>query len=437
MWETVLSGNRWRGEIRNRKKDGTLYWESVLIAPVKNQEGKMTRFIAIKEDITSRKQVAEELRRTEEALRQRGAFLRTITEAAPLPFYVQDSRTDTILYFNQHFCSVWGLEELQEDLQLGKLKHSQLLPHLRARVADPAEFSKQCEPLADPEDRTVFDADIPLRDGRTLHHFSTQIRDEKDAFIGRLCLLEDITKRKQAEQQLAASLKQKEILLREVYHRVKNNLQVISSLLSLQSSAINDPQIVRLIGETQDRIRSMALVHEKLYRAKDLSRIDFDDYIRQLATMLARSYRTQSGSVSFEFEIEKLCFNLETAIPCGLVLNELVSNALKHAFPLTRNDSNPKLTIALRSIGNECFELIVCDNGVGLPAHLDVRNTASLGLQLVCMLTEQLRGELRVESTGGTKFTITFHQIKSSLTSEAQGGETIGAGQNHSMAQPR
>jgi two-component sensor histidine kinase len=351
----------------------------------------------------------EQLRAT---LRQREAFLRTMTGASPLAFYVVDNRTGEILYFNPRFCDIWRLQDWQERLERGNVKSSELMPHCLQLVADAQALDASCQRLQSEENREVVEDEILFRDGRVVRRYSTQIRDETDQCFGRLYLFEDITERKRADRRLEASLREKEILLREVYHRVKNNLQVISSLLNLQSGSITDAGTLRLIRETQDRVRSMALVHEKLYRAEDLSRIDFADYARHLAAMLARSYRTEPAAVRLQFEMEDVRLNLDTSVPCGLILNELISNALKYAFPSGRQVPLPQLTIGLRAAGEGTLMLTVADNGVGLPEHLDIQATPTLGLQVVCMLAEQLGGALSVERQAGTRFAVTFKEAK-------------------------
>lgn len=421
MWETLRQKKAWLGEICNRKKDGTLFWEEVAIAPVRNGGGKVSHYVAIETDITSRKQAAEELQQAEESLRHQEILLRAMAGAAPSAFYVVDNRTDEILFFNERFCELWGLSALRERMLNGKILHSDLLTHFMAPVEHPASFASWFVQLRDVNNRQVVEDEIEFKNGRTVRRYSSQVRDAQDNYIGRLYHFEDVTERKRASQQIAASLKEKEVLLREVYHRVKNNMQVISSLLNLQSGAFTDTQTLRLIRETKERIRSMALVHEKLYRAKDLSRIDFAEYGQQLATMLAHSYRTESNPVQVKFEMESVPLNLDTAIPCGLILNELVSNALKYAFPADKQIDHPQIRVSLRHVAEDYHELSVSDNGVGLPTDLDVRNTVTLGLQVVTLLTEQLEGVLDVRRSPGTSFSVTFKEIMDHSGKRRQG----------------
>lgn len=219
--------------------------------------------------------------------------------------------------------------------------------------------------------------------------------------------------RKLAEQHIEASLVEKEVLLREIHHRVKNNMQVISSLLNFQTRYVNDKQFIEVLNESQNRIKSMALIHEKLYRSSDLSNIDFNDYINSLAGDLFKFYGSDSGRIALNIDIDKFAFEIDTAIPLGLLVNELLTNSLKHAFPDGRRG---EINITLRkkeTDGTVNHELIVGDNGVGIPDDFDIAKTRSLGLQLITTLTEhQLQGRLDLDRTNGTKFHITFRELK-------------------------
>jgi PAS domain S-box-containing protein len=214
----------------------------------------------------------------------------------------------------------------------------------------------------------------------------------------------EIAERKRAEEQIKASLREKEVLLKEIHHRVKNNLQVISSLLYLQSKNVKDKGTFGILQESQSRVRSMVLVHERLYQSPDLARIDFAEYIRSLANYLFRSYGVNTNVIQLRLNVDDVLLGVDTAIPCGLILNELVSNALKHAFPDGREG---EVRIELRADDGQ-LTLIVSDNGVGLPQDLDFRDTESLGLQLVNTLVEQIEGTIELDRSDGTAFKITF-----------------------------
>jgi two-component sensor histidine kinase len=206
-------------------------------------------------------------------------------------------------------------------------------------------------------------------------------------------------------EHLKASLQEKEVLLKEIHHRVKNNLQVISSLLSLQSAKVEDEQVLEMFAESRDRVRSMALVHEKLYQSSDLAQVDFGEYVHSLVAQLTRTYhQTGDGAVALQVDAQDVALSIDMAVPCGLIINELVSNALKHAFPDGRNG---KIRISLRA-KRDGFALEVTDNGVGFPDDKDFLNSESLGMQLVALLVEQIQGRIELDRRKGTTFRITF-----------------------------
>lgn len=214
---------------------------------------------------------------------------------------------------------------------------------------------------------------------------------------------------KRAEQQLKASLDEKELLLKEVHHRVKNNLQVISSIFSLQSSYIQEPRIRTLLAESQDRIRSMAMIHEKLYQSTSLAKIDFTDYIHTLVSNLFASYNVSPNLVQFDLNVSDIALNLDAAIPCGLLINELVSNSLKHAFP---HNQPGQIQINFSVMPDEKLRLTVRDTGRGLPPDIDLNHLDSLGLALVRAIAFQLSGHLEMFNDNGAVFQITFPKPK-------------------------
>jgi len=226
-------------------------------------------------------------------------------------------------------------------------------------------------------------------------------------------LRKEIAERKKAEKHLKESLKEKEVLLKEIHHRVKNNLQVVSSLLYLQSEHINEQQKghineqqnLDVLKESQDRVRSMALVHEKLYQSQDLARINFPEYVRKLTAHLFQSYEANLTSITPSTDVDDVSLDIDMAIPCGLLINELISNSLKHAFPDGRKG---EVKIDFHSDERGTYTLTVSDNGIGFPADLDFRNTESMGLRLVMTLTKQLEGEIQLDKNHGTTFKIMF-----------------------------
>jgi len=218
----------------------------------------------------------------------------------------------------------------------------------------------------------------------------------------------DNTDRKKSEKQIKESLKEKELLLREIHHRVKNNLQIISSLLSLQSKYIDDKEMNDIFDECMNRVKSISYLHEGLYQSKNLTKINIDEYIRRLTTDLIYSYGFDKKPLKLNIKIEDISLNIETATPLGLIISEIVSNSLKHAFP---DEKDGELNIELYSKDDQ-FILIVSDNGEGFPEDLDFRNTESLGMQLVNSLVEQLDGTIELDKSQGTKFIITFKELE-------------------------
>jgi PAS domain S-box-containing protein len=219
---------------------------------------------------------------------------------------------------------------------------------------------------------------------------------------------QDVTDRRLVEQQIRDSLREKEAMLKEIHHRVKNNLQVISSLLALQVNYIEDAKIGEMFRDSQNRVRSMALIHERLYQSPDLASIDFGRYIEDLVADLFRAYGPRTDAITKEIQTDQVYLAVDAAIPCSLIINELVSNTLKHAFP---EDRPGIVRVSLRAVGDK-LRLVVADDGVGLPSNYDIGGSQSLGLQLVSTLTEQLDGSLVHRSDPGTEFEIIFPASK-------------------------
>jgi two-component sensor histidine kinase/CheY-like chemotaxis protein len=218
----------------------------------------------------------------------------------------------------------------------------------------------------------------------------------------------------QLEREIAerrASLREKEMMVREIHHRVKNNLQVISSLLNLQAQHIDDPRLLEIFCETRNRVRSMAIIHEKLYQSGDLAHVDFGDYLGKLIPIIFHSFgRT---NISHRIEADNIFLSVDCAIPCGLIINELVSNSIKHGFP----DGSPGLIqIKAESFDDSNISLTVADNGIGIPLDVESRYSSSLGLQLVRDLADQLEGSLEVKRDGGTQFTLKFRATPITIT---------------------
>lgn len=240
----------------------------------------------------------------------------------------------------------------------------------------------------------VLPKDHPMKHGRTIETIVSQ------ASIA--------LQRSFAEKAIKESLDEKEILLREIHHRVKNNMQIISSLLNLQSQHVEEAETLDILKESQGRVRSMAMIHEKLYQSPNFTKIDFKDYIEKLVSSLIYTYKVQKQDIKQVLEVRDVEMNIDTAIPCGLIINELVTNSLKYAFPTP--DSEGIIQIELNQIEDQ-FKLIISDNGVGLPLDIQIEKSETLGLQLVNNLVKQLEGTLQIHRGNGTKFTIIFTEL--------------------------
>jgi two-component sensor histidine kinase len=219
----------------------------------------------------------------------------------------------------------------------------------------------------------------------------------------------DITVRKAAEQQLQSSLAEKEVLLREIHHRVKNNLHVISNLLDLQADFIQDAQVLSFLADSQDRIQSMALIHEHLYQSQQLGFVNISDYLDRLINNLLFSYSETNGNIQLFLEIEPLQLNVETAIPCGLLINEFATNSLKYAFP---NLCSGEIHIRLHQDVDQNLHLKVWDTGIGIPNDLNWESSASLGLKLIRLFSQQLRAKMQHDFTNGVCFYLIFQPLK-------------------------
>jgi len=250
---------------------------------------------------------------------------------------------------------------------------------------------------------------IVSKDGaeRTVLLSADVVRNAKGEIMNSILVQTEITERKKAEQQIKNSLKEKETFLKETNHRVKNNLQIISSLLSLQLENVKNKEMVKILEGSQNRIRSIALIHEKFYQSEDYSKINITTYIESLVTQLYDPYKSTLKKVKIYTKIDTILLDMDSAISLGLIINELVSNSLRHAFP---QDRKGEIKIELKSNVNNEYSLIISDNGIGIPEDIDFKNSKSLGLQLVNTLTNQLDGSIELEISKGTKITITFAQ---------------------------
>jgi PAS domain S-box-containing protein len=385
----MKQGGEYDEEYRIVRPNREVRWIRDTAFPVRDASGQVSRVVGIAQDITPQKEA-------EERLRANSILLSTLIDNLPVGIVVED-HSRQVMHINPAFCEMFDVAEGRGTLAGMDSRHVLKQQHAYDKRMDQIiQAGAPCrgEELVLGDGRVFTRNYIPLLvDGDWHHH---------------LWQYEDITERKQNEEQIRRSLTEKEVLLKEIHHRVKNNLQIISSLINLQSAHIRDHQTAQLFKDSQNRVRAMALVHERLYQSADLARIDFAGYVQDITNHLVRSYQTSFRSVNVKVEVDRISFNIDTAIPCALIIHELVSNALKYAFP----DGRPgQIRVRLAQGPDEALTLVISDNGVGFPANVSMETTDSLGLQLVRSLTEQLKGNLQYQHDKGTEFHIKFRPV--------------------------
>jgi PAS domain S-box-containing protein len=347
---------------------------------------------------------------TELALKESQRFVQKLADTAPIQLYVYDIPSGQTVYTNQGTTSLLdhAVTELQgkstdtldetihpDDLELVTHRHQQWksagegeIRQLEYRVKQPDGSWRYIQ-----SQETLFVRDATGQPQQILG-VAVDITAAKQ--------LEEVRK---AEEQLQASLRDKEVLLKEIHHRVKNNLQIVYSLLRLQYRRVEDRFAAEILMEAQNRIKAIALIHEKLYRSENLSQVNLTQYVPNLVAGLLHSYQTSSKPIQLNTDIEPISLDLDAAIPCGLILNELITNALKYAFP---GDRLGEIRVKFYKNPDHTATLVVQDNGIGLPRELNIAQTDSLGLGLVQDLVQQINGCLSIDRTQGTIFKITF-----------------------------
>jgi two-component sensor histidine kinase len=297
-------------------------------------------------------------------------------------------------------------DRIGESIQVGDNFFSKISDNLKPYKPDLINEMEGIYTMAQEGVSQNFESIIYSSDGKQLIYatFLSPIKIKGKKKFDLACLAVDLTYKKETELKLRKLLNEKEILLKEVHHRVKNNLQVISSILNLQSSYVKDQQTLDILRESQNRIKAMSFIHESLYRSDDFSFVNFSSYINSLSSNLVQTYIIEHGNIKLELDLGDANLSLDQAIPCGLIINELVSNSIKYAFP---SNKQGKIRIELKKEDNKIY-LKVSDNGIGLPDNLDVENTDTLGLQLVYILISQLDGDIKVINKKGTTFLLNF-----------------------------
>ena len=333
--------------------------------------------------------------RKERELRESEERFRIIFEEAEDVIFIKDENMKFI-FINPYFESTFDT------------KKENLLGKTYFQYSDKEDEAKEIEK----EDRRILAGETINRikkyeiAGKDIFLDMTKIplKNDDGITIGICGIARNITERIKTNDQIKASLKEKEIMLKEIHHRVKNNMQIINSMLKMQSRFITDPKTLSIFKESQNRVKSMALIHEKLYVSENLSDIDFKNYIHQLIKYLIMSYRINSNNIVFIVDIGDVTIDIENAVPCGLIINELISNSLKYAFPDNRTG---EIFISV-STDEEKYILTLKNDGIDFPKDIDTDNTKTLGLRLVNALVKQLNGTLTINKTGGVEFIITF-----------------------------
>jgi len=451
--------------VQNYRKDGSSFWNEISISPIYEQ-GQLTHYIGIQQDVTSRIQSELEASQTNRLLDTiRQAQSQFITAGNRLTIFeglltglleLSDSeygfigevlfRDDGRVDIQDTFLKIRGVpyikthsitniawdEETQkfydENYQSG-MEFSNMNTLFGAVITTGKPVIAN-SPSTDPRRGGTPDGHPPLHSFLGLPFFSgieligivgianrptgydQSVIELLQPFLTTCSsLIEGYRldrKRQQAEDRLKASLNEKEILLKEIHHRVKNNLLVVSSLLSWQGEFSKDIEILKILEDSQNRLSTIALIHEKLYRSADLSHIDLGEYIDSLAQQIFDTLSPQDRSLQLHCNCARILVNIETASPCGLIVNELMTNALEHAFSKA---CSGQVTTTLQQNEQGLITLVVADDGIGFPDDLDYRQTESLGWQLICLLTNQLEGTVNLFSPPGTRVVVTFSEL--------------------------
>ncbi|MEM7162609.1 MAG: histidine kinase dimerization/phosphoacceptor domain -containing protein [Bacteroidota bacterium] len=394
----IMKHGNYSGEIQNIDKKGNTFSSLLSASRLIDNRGDIVGSMGVSRDIT-------EAKKQEEELHKQSAKINAIFESTSHIIWSVDKQFN-ITSFNKNFETFikrhfsYRLKEgtnLARDIKKLKGIFEEIMR---------SEYQKSFK-----ENKQVFELELNGKKDQKewVEVFLSPIYSENGRVIEVSGIANYITDKKTAESQIIDSLKEKEVLLQEVHHRVKNNLQVISSILNLQSSYVKDKNSLDILRESQNRIKSMSFIHESLYQTKDFSQVDFEDYITGLTKNLLYSYSVISNQAALDLEVEKVYLSLDQAIPCGLIVNELVSNALKYAFP---GEEKGTIRLKIRE-KNSVVSMEISDDGIGLPKGFEINKSDSLGLQLVSTLTKQLDGEIKISSKKGTKYLIKFEKLKS------------------------
>lgn len=392
--EEVADGRKMQFEVESLDQNNKKYIEDVSISPIYNADGEVTEMAGIAQNVTF-KRVAEK------KLKEQAAKINAIFNSTAILIWTVDENMRIVAYnkvfADQHF------KLLGKEVSIG----TNFVELIKAYVSKQGYANlKKYFKAAFKGKSQQFEGVIYSSSGKKvwLENFLNPIYSETNEIKEISCLSYDITEKKRTEEKMIETIHEKEILLQEVHHRVKNNLQVISSILNLQTSYVKDKNSLNILRESQNRIKSMSFIHESLYQNKDFANIEFSEYILSLTKNLIHSYSISTDKISLNTELNRCFLSLDQAIPCGLIANELISNALKYAFENTKDGA---IFLGLEENKNT-IKLVIGDNGIGLPDDFDYENSETLGLQLVYTLADQLDATIHVEVSNGTKYLITF-----------------------------
>ncbi|MHB8054993.1 MAG: PAS domain S-box protein [Candidatus Aminicenantales bacterium] len=380
------------GEFEFYRKDGTTFLGDTVASLLRNKDGSPIGFLCIVRDVTARK-------RAEEALRVSEARYRLLVENAQEAILV--AQDGFLKFVNRMTIEMTGYPEPE---LLSRPFSDFIHPDDREMVVN--HYLKR---MAGDSAQPRYAIRLVTRDGGIKWVEIGAVLIDWEGRPSTLNFLTDITDRHKGEEVIQASLREKEVLLREIHHRVKNNLQVVSSLFNLQAGKILDRAGREIFKEGQTRIMAMSLVHEKLCQSYDLANIDLAAYIRSLAGHLFRVYSTDPDQIRLETDFREVHLDIDSAVPCGLILNELISNSLKHAFPEGRKGI---LRIEVKRGPDNTIVLRVADDGIGFPKDFNFRQSDGLGLQIATLLVSQLEATIDLEQTNGTAFIVTFRELK-------------------------